>query len=374
MDIDELRDAEIQLHGLTKADGVYTFYHDETNNIRKLYIDDGRLNVAELKVFVLGGIVHEGAPRPIEIQSLREAMRIQKTAPEIKLEHVAKGNFLDVLRSRKLTTFLRWLIDNGLMIHYHELDPFYRSVADIIDSIVPELGNPMLLQYHVLLKSDLVAVLRCELAATIQLFHDFGYPGLSPEGRRPFLDRLIEILERNSDVLRHFNAMMLKGVLQAGRALESLEFIEGYYPNLLIDEFSTFYQGRIAIFKNSTHIFDMEKVIHDRLLETPLTSQGKPVANFRFADSKAELGLQISDVIVGVLGKMHTYFTNTGHEDVAADREALAGTSLENAKLLSDLISASHAANVTFLHHVASVHDIDKLDLFLRFPDGAHVA
>lgn len=77
---------------------------------------------------------------------------------------------------------------------------------------------------------------------------------------------------------------------------------------------------------------------------------------------------------MGVLGKMHTYFTNTGHEDVAADREALAGTSLENAKLLSDLISASHAANVTFLHHVASVHDIDKLDLFLRFPDGAHVA
>ncbi|MBH5371010.1 DUF3800 domain-containing protein [Bradyrhizobium glycinis] len=372
MDIDELRNSEIELHGLTKADGVYTFYHDQTNNIRKLYIDDGRLNVAELKVFVLGGIVHEGAPRPIEIQPLREAMRIQKTAPEIKLEHVAKGDFLDVLRSRKLTTLLRWLIDKGLMIHYHELDPFYWSVADIIDSIVPELRNPMLLQHQALLKSDLVAVLRCELASTIQLFHDFGYPGLSPEARKPFLDKLIEILEHNSAILPDFNAMVLKGVLQAGRALESLDFIEGYSPNLLIDEFSTFYQGRIAIFKNSTHIFDMEKVIHDRLLETPLTSQGKPVTNFRFADSKAEPGLQISDVIVGVLGKMHTYFTNTSREDVAADRAALSGPSLENANLLSDLISASHAANIAFLHHVASGHDVGKLDLFLRFPDGAH--
>ncbi len=29
MDIDELRDAGIRLHGLTKADSAYTFYHDE---------------------------------------------------------------------------------------------------------------------------------------------------------------------------------------------------------------------------------------------------------------------------------------------------------------------------------------------------------
>ncbi|WP_339030475.1 DUF3800 domain-containing protein [Bradyrhizobium symbiodeficiens] len=372
MDIDELRQAEIRLHDLRKADDRYTFYHDETNNIRKLYIDAGGLNVAELKVFVLGGIVHQGEPKPLDIQPLREAMRIQKTAPEIKLAHVAKGGFLDVLRSERLTTFLRWVSANGLMIHYHELDPFYWSVADIIDSIIPELGDPMLLQHHALLKSDLVAVLRCELAATIQLFHTYGYPGLAPEGRRPFLDKLIEIVERNSGVLPDFNAMILKSVLKAGRALASLDFIEGYPSNLLIDEFSTFYQGRIAIFKNSTHIFDMEKIVRERLLKTPLTSNGHPVTNYRFADSKDEPGLQISDVIVGVLGKMHTYFTNTGREEVAADRVALAGPSLENAKLLSDMISASHTENIAFLHHVASGHDVSKLDLFLRFPDGAY--
>ncbi len=142
IDIDELRDSGIRLHGLTKADGVYTFYHDETNNIRKLHVEAGRLNVAELKVFVLGGVVHEGAPRPIDIQSLRDAMRIQKSAHEIKLEHVARGNFLDVLCSTKLTTFLRWIADSGLLIHYHDLDPLYWSSADIIDSIVPNSATP----------------------------------------------------------------------------------------------------------------------------------------------------------------------------------------------------------------------------------------
>lgn len=374
MDIDELSEAEIRLHGLTKVDGVYTFYHDETNNIRRLHINAGRSNVAELKVFALGGLVHEGEPRLLEIQSLREAMRIQKTAVEIKLEHVAKGNFLEVLGSKRLTTFLRWITDNGLMIHYHELDPLYWSIADIIDSILPNLGDPGLLPYHSLLKSDLAAILRCNLAATVQLFSDHGYPGLSPEGRKPFLEKLVELVDHYSAVLQPQNAMVVRNILRSGRSLGSLDFIEGYPSNRLIDEFSTFSRGRIAIFKNSSHILDMEETIRDHLLGMPLTSNGKPVTNFRFADSKAEPGIQLSDVMVGVFGKMHTYFTNTDRDEVAADRAALTGTSLENANLLRDLISASHEANVAFLHHVASVHDLDKLDLFLRFSDGAYAA
>jgi hypothetical protein len=372
MDIDEFRDSQIRLHGLTRADQNYTFYHDETNNIRKLHVDANGLNVAELKVFVLGGIVHEGAPRPIDIQPLRAAMRIQKTAPEIKLEHVAKGSFLELLRSTKLTTCLRWITDNDLMIHYHELDPLYWSVVDIVDSILSNLHNPALIQYHALLKSDLAAVLRSDLSAAISLFYRYAYPGLAPENRRPFLDELIALLEHHSDVLSPRNTLMLKQVLKAGRGLDSLDFIEGYPPNKLIDDFSTFYQGRIAIFKHSVHVLDMEDSIRDLFLQTPLTSSGKPVTHYRFADSKAEPGIQLADIVVGVLGKMHTYFTETPIDEVAEDRAKLTGTSLVNSELLRDLVSASQDANIAFLHHVASLHDIDKLDLFLRFKDGAY--
>lgn len=374
LDIDELREPQIELHGLTKADGVYTFYHDETNNIRKLYIGARGLNVAELKVFVLGGIVHEGPPRSLDIAPLRAAMRIQKTAGEIKLEHVAKGDFLEVLRSKKLTTFLQWIADNRLMIHYHDLDPLYWSVVDIIDSTVPWLKNPALYQYHALLKSDLALVLRRNLSTTIQLFHRYGYPGLSPESRKPFLEELIELLESDSAALPEFNFMMLKGVLQAGRTLDSLEFIEGYPANLLIDDFSTFYLNRIAVFKFATHVLDMEECIRAEMLKTPLMSGSKPAANYRFADSKAETGIQLSDIVVGVLGKMHTYLTETSPDEIATDRANLEGTSLQNAELLRDLISTSHEANIAFLNHVTSVHDLDKLDRFLRFSDGVYAA
>ena len=371
-DIDGYRASQITLHGLTKADESYTFYHDETNNIRKLHIAAGGLNVAELKVFVLGGVVHGGTPRPIDIQSLRATMRIQRTAPEIKLEHVAKGDFLDLLRSDKLTAFLRWIDDNGFMIHYHDLDPVYWSIVDIIDSIISKLHDPWLYQHHGLLKSDLAAVLRSDLPATIDLFYRYGYPGLVPENRKPFLNDLIALLEYYSAVLPAQNAIILKQVLKAGRGLDSLDFIEGYPPNMLIEEFSMFYFGRIAIFKNSAHVLDEEKSIQAQLLKMPLASGGKPVSNYRFADSKAEPGIQLADVVVGLFGKMHTYFTETSKEDVAADRANLEGASLQNAELLRDLISASHDANIAFLNHVSSAHDLDKLDLFLRFRDGAY--
>jgi hypothetical protein len=375
VDIDEFRESQIRLYGLGKIDKSYTFYHDETNNIRKLHVAARGLNVAELKVFVLGGIVHEGSPHPIDIVSLRAAMRIQKTASEIKLEHVAKGGFLKLLRSAKLTTFLRWITDNRLMIHYHDLDPLYWSIVDIIDSILFKLRDPVLFQYHGLLKSDLAAVLKANLPATINLFYRYDYPGLAPENRRPFLNELIALLEHYSAVLPATNAFMLKNVLKAGRGIDSLEFIEGYPPNLLIDDFSTFYLGRIAIFKNAAHVLDMEDSIQACFLQTPLTSAGKPVTSYRFADSKAEPGIQLADIVVGVLGKMHTYFTETPPDEVTADRAGLTGsTSLQNVELLRDLLAASHDANIAFLHHVSSIHDLDKLDLFLRFKDGAYAS
>lgn len=371
-DIDELREMQIRLHGLTKADCIYTFYYDETNNIRKLHVGAQGLNVGTLKVFVLGGIVHKGSPHSFDIDALRSAMRIQKTAAEIKLKHVANGDFLDLLRSTKLTSFLRWITDSGLMIHYQEMDPFYWSVVDIIDSILAGLGEHALYAYHAILKGDLATILRSDFRATVRLFYRYHYPGLAPEDRKPFLNDLIALLEDDRAILPHFNAMMLKGVLQAGRGLDGLAFIEGETPNLLIDNFSGFYLNRLVVFKYATHVFDMEKSIRKRFVETPLTSGGKPVTHYRFADSKADPGIQIADVIVGVLGKLHSYLTETPRERVAAARASLNGTSLQNAELLRDLIDASDAANVAFLHHIASVHDLDKLDLFFRVSDGSY--
>jgi hypothetical protein len=360
------------MHSLTKADAEYVFYHDETHNIKKLRLSGQGLNVTEPGFFVLGGVVHEGSPRQLDLAPLREAMRVQASADEIKLKHVAKGDFLDLLTSDKLATFLWWISDNGLLVHYHALDPIYWSLVDIMDSILYKLNDPRFTQHHIPLKADLTTLLRGNLPETTSLLYRYNYPNVAPENRRPFLNDLITMLERSNDVLPEFNSMMLKGMLQAGCDLPSLDFIEGFTPHLLIESFSGFYLTRIALFKYSTHILDMEDSIHDELETMRLASGGKPVRNYRFADSKSEPGIQVSDIIVGLIGKMYSYFAETKRDDVAAARAGLSGTSLKTADLLRDLIDASHDANVAFLNHVASSSEVDKMNLFLRCRGSAY--
>ncbi|GGG87435.1 DUF3800 domain-containing protein [Edaphobacter dinghuensis] len=372
IDLDELRDGQIRFHHLGQTDSVYTFYYDETNNVRKLYVDEDGFNVASPKIFILGGIAHEGKVRAIDISTLRQAMNIQKNVCELKLAHVAKGEFVELLKSEKLAIFLRWIRDDGFIIHYHELDPLYWSVVDIVDSILAKSDHAMLLHYHALLKSDLTAVFRNNLRATAALFHQYGYPGLSAENRIPFLRDLLEFLECSESCLPEFNYFMLKGVLQMGRSLDELAFIEGNPRNLLIENFSAFYLNRIALFRRSDHILDTENSVQEAFKRSPLMCGDKPATNYRFADSKDEAGIQLADVLVGVLGKLHSYLTEASREEVAQARDGLSGTCLENVSLLRDLISSSHDTNVAFLHHVASVHDTDKLDLFLQFSDGRY--
>lgn len=371
IDLDEIRDALLTLHPLTKADAEYVFYHDETNNIKKLRLDMQRFNVTEPGVFVLGGIVHDGAPRRLDIESLRKAMRIQRSADELKFKHVAKGDFLDLLTSDNLTAFLRWISDNNLFVHYHAVDPLFWSFVDIIDSI-HRLGEPRLMELHIRLKADLTALLRANLPETTRLLYRYQYPNLAPENRKPFLNELISILEQTDNVLPEFNSKILKGMLQAGRNLPSLDFIEECTPHLLIPSFTHFYLNRIALFKHSSHILDREDSIRDDLESMTLVSGGQPVQNYRFADSKSEPGIQVSDIVVGLIGKMYTYFAGTTHDEVSAARASLLGTSLKNAELIRDLIDASHEANIAFLHHVTSKHEIDKMNVFLRLRGSAY--
>lgn len=372
MDIDEIRDAHIGMYGLSKADQPYTFYHDETNNIKKLRLNAQGLNIAEPGIFALGGIVHSGTPRPLDIRSLRDAMRIQASADEIKLKHLAKGEFLDLLKSDKLTTFLKWISDSGLVVHYHVLDPLYWSLVDIMDSILYRLEEPRLIKLHAVLKADLATLLRANLPATTDIFFRYSYPDLTPENRKPFLDELLRLLERSDGVLPEFNAMMLKGMLQAGRSLPSLDFIEGFTPHLLLESFGVFYLTRIAIFKYSSHILDMEDSIRDEIEAMKPSSNGVPVTHYRFADSKSEHGIQVSDIVVGLIGKMHSYFAQNSREDISQTRVSLTGPSLKNAELLRDLIYASREANIAFLNHVSSMDDIDKMNLFLGTSGSAY--
>jgi hypothetical protein len=73
-DIGDIRKYTKLLAPSADFDGAYTFYYDETNNIRKFYLRETDFNSTFTDNFVLGGLVHEG-PAP-DVQALIDSFKL----------------------------------------------------------------------------------------------------------------------------------------------------------------------------------------------------------------------------------------------------------------------------------------------------------
>jgi hypothetical protein len=366
IDVNQIRDREIRLHGLTKADEIYTMYYDETNNIRRLHVRPDGLNIREPKCFVIGGVAHRGPVRDLKFDKLRSALRLQKTVKDMKLEHVAKGNFLRVLSAPKLETFLRWLLEHGLFVHYSALDPLYWSIVDIIDSILSEYGEATLIAANLNLKNDLYAILRHDQNDTVDLFQRYSYPDVGHEKRSAFVAELRDLLEHRRDLLPHFNFMMLKGVLQIAEKLDSLPYLEDEKPNVLINGFGFFFIHRICLFKNSEHILDVEEVVKAYLAGQIFFDGERKLTHHRFVKSHDEPGVQISDVVAGLLGKFFSLIQSTEPSELVEMRQNLSAQQKRNLGLLRELQNRSLEENPAFSHFVLSLEDQERAAFFLQ--------
>mgnify|MGYP001193122173 CR=1 FL=1 len=226
IDVNDLRNPAIRLHGLAHADRRYALFYDETNNIRRLHLATGSFNVETLGCFVLGGVAQAPGASPLDLGPLRTPAHIQPTAKELKFEHFGKGDFPKVLASQKVRTFLDWVTTQSLLVHYIALDPFYWSIVDIVDSILATDDAAPLQMLAPQLKSDLYQVLRADPEGAAALLARFDYPNIGPDGREPFLNALLAVLEAEEETFDHFSYQMLKGVLQMGRRAAALPFID----------------------------------------------------------------------------------------------------------------------------------------------------
>jgi hypothetical protein len=357
INVNEIRNPIIALHSLQNVDKPYTFYYDETNNVKKLLLTPDGMNIRRPACFLVGGIVYRGLPRSIDLAPLRTLLQIQPSAKEIKLKHVNKGNFLDRLGSKKIEIFLQWVEQQGFFIHYSAIDIFYWSIVDIVDSILAEFDGPSLYEWHMLIKDSLYMVLREDIDDTTLLLGRYDYPNVGRERRLAFIAELTTIVECRQHMLEDFHFSMIKGTLQIARELDSLPFLEEETPNVLIKGFWPFFLNRLCLFKNAQHILDEENQIESYIKSLSLNDDGIPLSHFRFANSQSESGVQLSDVVVGLLGKLFTHINYTSLDELGEQMANLTDQQRCNLTLLVRLLNSSTDECPGFAHYVLSQED-----------------
>lgn len=295
-------------HPLRNWDERFTLYYDETNNIRRLTLSEVGLNAPDNKAFVLAGIGLRAGQTLPSIDDLRLAIRLQPNAPELKARHVAEGGFEAMLSSRHLRTYLTWLVDQGLLVHYFGMNVLYWPLIDIIDSI--QGRDPVVAIFGMQIKNELYEIVSRNPVRFLQLLHGFSYPNIDRSNIGRFVIAVVDFLQQQAPRNRNPVAEVLKDRLREAAELDELVFLHDNDDGELIRNFSMHFLNGVYVFKNAVHVFDHEKFILQALTLTEIR-EGDRRLDYHFADSRSEPGIQLSDVISNLFGKYFHSWRNT---------------------------------------------------------------
>src|SRR5690606_20902140 len=110
----------------------------------------------------------------------------------------------------------------------------------------------------------------------------------------------------------------------------------------------------IYTFSKATHIFDEEDFISPLVSDFQIMDGVSELKNYSFIDSSSNSLVQLSDVVVGLMGKLGFYLNSTDRAQIHSDFQALNKKQAANIDLLFELIDRSHDKNMAFLHSVDS--------------------
>ena len=349
---------------MPNTDKRYTLFYDETNNIRRLVLTDTGLNHEALDCFVLGGIALEpGAVLP-DIALLRAALHIQPSAPEMKLKYLMQGDYKACLRSRKVEHFLRWLLDAPVYIHYSNFSVLNWAIVDLVDSLIVSERFEHLQEHQQELKNELHALVRGDPHGYFRVLKTFDYPSVPAQRIPEFVRTVRDYLFRNGFVFRNFATMALCDLLQDAACDTTLDFLVENDPDVLVDRFTMVFLNRVAAFTNATHVFDGEPQIQARL-DQSRPVRGAQTIEYRFTNSKEEPGIQVSDVLCGILGKHFSCMEKLSIEQLEAWKEEFSDQERRNADLLAKLIDKSVEECSALIFNQAPLDSQAKSEWFL---------
>lgn len=366
MDVDEYRNMISEFSDLPLFDEKYSFYYDETGNVRKFRLTENGVNAEEgiANDFILGGVLFKGDTPPCDVDRLFDELRVN--ASEIKFRTLAGRGayFWTAIGKKPIQQFLSWLDSSGLYVHYATLNNMYFSVVDIVDSLFA--AQPQFnfgLEWAQALKASLHRFVINHMDEILPILHGYNYPSLDKEDIKNFCYELSDLIQSYGD--EDFYLENLRQLLKANGRKGELVFIEDNTPGLLVEEYFGLRDGRCAFYKDSLHYFDEEAEAELALKNTIYTLKGEKLSNFKYINSKNERLIQISDVWVGLLGKLFAELDQSTPEMIISKMESLTQEQKECIRIINSLVDRAERLHRGLIQSVNSIEMVHHRGLLL---------
>ena len=318
-----------------------TFYYDETDNVKKFRVKERGFNVAANSHFVLGGITTN---LHITIDELKSVWGFQNDPYILEIKStnksVFKGEFVDVLKSGKLCDFLQLMVDKSCFVHFFNLNMLYYSLVDIIDSI---RDNDMI-PYIDDIKTMLYLVVQNDLS------------NLKDEYCPSFINDILLLIDNYSQHHSIFKIplLLLKSHLRKGLNQNELVFIQHNTDLEPIERLGDFYMQKIYMLPNAKHVFDNEDDVKSFFMNNSIGLNGQKMKNYCFVDSKTNALIQVSDLIVAILGR-YFKFCDRMKDLIKNDIDSFTNQQAMSFKMINRILKYSLDHNPIFMHHCTNL-------------------
>ena len=342
-----------------------TFYYDESNNIRKLCLGKDDFNAPIDKDFVLGGVMHLEDESKADIDTLKSKIRLQKSAKELKFKHITKANtFLECLNEEKVLFFLQWLYDSDLYIHFSHVNNLYFAIVDIIDSVV--VDKSMYVQHIFEIKNELYKLVRKNYRDFYNLLVYCNYPNINSKDIRRFYNHILGYIDNycvdfSSDFMKN-----LRQLLKDATKQKELIFLKGNSEEAVIEDYFSFYTRPIAILHHAEHTFDNEYEIEKIFVKYDFYDGDIKLENYKFVDSINSPFVQVSDCIVGLLGRYYTYINNIDIHQACQLPTILSERQRKTLRVLAQLIMKSEKLSKLLIHSTESIEEHEISSFIIR--------
>lgn len=349
-----------------------TFFHDETNNSGKLYLDVSKDccyndENAIKNDFIIGGIAYENDKEPPNFQDLIKKLNLENSN-ELKSDMFFRtDDFLYDLGYERIIVFLKWLNENeNIYTHYYCLNNLYYSMLDFLQSLDYsdskyddlELKDAF---YHCI-KDDY----RNFKKYTNTLIK-YNYPNIGNEKISSFCFDVISIIN-NEDSPKIKEIIRL--INKTKKTPHNMLYLTNNESNILIDDYYLNYIEKMINFPYCIHIFDQESKIERKLSDVTLLCDGKRYENYSFINSKEEIGIQISDVFIGILNHYFLFIDDISKQNgdyIDRLAKSIKSDQLENLLILNNLIDRSILKCPKMIFQTIPMSIVDNRGLFLEY-------